>query len=347
MRVSDASEIDVGAPVGSRTPEFLRRRTPGAMHHVEIISRLEGDHIDHLEELVAAAAAADGHEPLGEHKFLRIRAGDDLALAFLAYEGERLVGYAHTLLYGSGPDRRLSCELVVHPDYRQEGTGRTLLERVLKTATAGGAGRLDVWAYNDSGASRRLMGALGLAPVRQLLHMHRHPGVPPHLPAPEGATIRPFRPGEDDEAWLDLNNRIFAAHPENGLWTPDDLKSRVAQPWFEASDFLLLDVDGAMNGCCWLKVEDRGEDGSVGEIYVIGAAPEVQGRGLGRYLLAQGLEHLSRRGVNHVAVYVDQSNEKAVALYWAFEFHHHHVDVLYSVVLPAGPQATSSASVTA
>jgi ribosomal protein S18 acetylase RimI-like enzyme len=58
--------------------------------------------------------------------------------------------------------------------------------------------------------------------------------------------------------------------------------------------------------------------------------------GLGRYLLAEGLTHLSTRGVDAVAVYVDQSNERAVALYWSFEFHHHHADVLYSVPLPAG-----------
>ncbi len=341
MRVSDATEI-VGKTVVTR--RWRNPANPGwqNMHHVEIVSRLEGEHVDQLEELVEAAGEADGHEPLGEHKFLRIRAGDDLALAFLAYESDRLVGYAHTLLYGSGPDRRLSCELVVHPEFRQEGTGRVLLERVLKTARAGGAGRLDVWAYNDSEASRGLMGALGLLPTRRLLHMHRHPGEPPHLPPPEGAMVRRFEPGTDDEDWLALNNRIFEAHPENGRWTLDDLKSRLSQPWFDPNDFLVLEVDGAMVGCCWLKVEDRGDDGAVGEVYVIGAAPEVQGRGFGRYLLSQGLVHLSSRGVSHVAVYVDQSNEKGVALYWAFEFHHHHVDVLYSLQLTPDGRAEAS-----
>jgi hypothetical protein len=32
---------------------------------------------------------------------------------------------------------------------------------------------------------------------------------------------------------------------------------------------------------------------------------------------------------------VESTNERAVALYWSFEFHHHHVDVLYSLPLPA------------
>jgi mycothiol synthase len=93
-------------------------------------------------------------------------------------------------------------------------------------------------------------------------------------------------------------------------------------------------VGGEAAGFCWLKVEQRGDE-LVGEVYVIGTAPEYHGRGLGRYLLGEGLRHLSERGVTACAVYVDQSNERAVALYWSFEFHHHHVDVLYSLPLPA------------
>src|SRR3990172_2348437 len=63
------------------------------MHHIEIISQLEGENLEHLRDLVDAATRADGHEPLGEHKFLRMKHGDDLALGMLALEGERLVGY--------------------------------------------------------------------------------------------------------------------------------------------------------------------------------------------------------------------------------------------------------------
>src|SRR3990172_1099835 len=81
------------------------------MHHIEIISQLEGENLEHLRDLVDAPPRADGHEPLGEHKFLRMKHGDDLALGMLALEGERLVGYAHTLTYGDGEERRGSCAL--------------------------------------------------------------------------------------------------------------------------------------------------------------------------------------------------------------------------------------------
>jgi mycothiol synthase len=307
------------------------------MHHVEVISRLEGERSDQLDELIAAAEAVDKHEPLGEHKFLRMRHGDDLAVGFMAFEGELLVGYAQTLIYGADDGRRVSCELVVHPDHRRAGVGRALLDRVIRQAEAEGAHRLDIWSYNDSVASRHFAESLRLTESRRLLHMHRHPGPPPIVVAPEGAALRAFRAGADDEDILALNNRIFAGHPENGSWTLADFHARTAQPWFRPEDLLVLEVHGEMAGFCWAKVEERGDEGMVGEIYVIGTLPEYHGRGLGRYLLGEALRHLSGRDVKAVAVYVDQSNERAVALYWAFEFHHHHADVMYSMTLPARP----------
>jgi mycothiol synthase len=305
------------------------------MHHVEVVTRLEDAHLEQLPELVEAATRADGHEPIGEHKFLRLRRGDDLALGLLAFEHGRLAGYAHTLTYGDGDGRRASCEFVVHPEMRQKGVGRSLLTRAIDEASGQGARRMDLWAYNDSAASARIAGEFGFTPARRLLHLHRHVVSAPYADAPANATLRAFRPGVDDARWLELNNRIFRGHPENGAWTLDDLRARMSQPWFDANDMLVLEIEGALAGFCWLKIEDRGESGRVGEIYVIGTAPECRGLGLGRYLLSRGLAHLRDRGVSFAAIYVDEANAAAVTLYEAAGFHHHHVDVCYTRALAA------------
>ena len=309
------------------------------MHHVEIVSQLEAQHLEQLPELIDAATRADGHEPLGEHKFLRLRRGDDLSSAVLAFEDDSLAGYAHTVTYGEGEGRRGSCEFVVHPGFRQRGLGRLLLSHAIMHANSQRARRLDLWAYNDSTASARIAAQFGFEPVRRLLHLHRHvreaPAAGAPQGAPQGASLRAFRPGEDDARWLELNNRIFSGHPENGCWTLEDLRARMAQPWFEPSDVLLLEAGGALAGFCWLKVEERAGEGRVGEIYVIGTAPEYQGRGHGRYLLASGLARLFERQADVAAVYVDESNTAAVALYETSGFHHHHIDVCYSRSLRA------------
>src|ERR1019366_3562065 len=52
-----------------------------------------------------------------------------------------------------------------------------------------------------------------------------------------GATWR-LEPGRDDEAWLDINNRAFAGHPEQSAWTLEDLHERTTAEWFDPEAFL-------------------------------------------------------------------------------------------------------------
>ena len=161
----------------------------------------------------------------------------------------------------------------------------------------------------------------------------------PPEPLLDGFRLRTFRPGLDDAAWLALNNRTFAGHNENGAWVQDDLQARIAQPWFDAADFLILESQGEMAGFCWMKVIDGGDGRRSGEIYIIGLAPETRGRGLGRQLLDRALIQLRERRVDVAAIYVDESNETAVDLYRSSGFHHHHVDVCYTRDLVARPAA--------
>jgi mycothiol synthase len=129
-------------------------------------------------------------------------------------------------------------------------------------------------------------------------------------------------PGADDAAWLDINNELFAWHPEQGGWTAADLASRLRAPWFSAEGFLLHEADdGALDGFCWTKVHP----GGVGEIYVIAGH-----KGLGRPLVLSGLDHLHRvRGCETGMLYSDADNERAMGLYTALGFTVGHVNRSY------------------
>lgn len=305
------------------------------MYLVEIVSQLVDAHRAQLPLLLEAATSADGHEPVGEHKFLRIQQGSDVAAGLLALEGGRVVGYAHTMAYGEDDQRRVSSEIVVHPEVRRRGIGRALLAKAVEYARSQRARRLDLWAYNDNATTSKIAGQFGFVAQRRLFHLHRHMrSIPVVNPIP-GIRLRTFVPGVDDERWLTLNNRVFDAHPEQGRWTLDDMSARMAQPWFNADDMLLLDAGGALAGFCWIKIEERPGEGRVGEIYVIGTAPEFQGRGLGRYLVSRALSRMHERRANVAAVYVDESNVQALALYESSGFHYHHVDVCYALDLPS------------
>ena len=152
--------------------------------------------------------------------------------------------------------------------------------------------------------------AEGLVPVRELWQMRR--SLP--LPWPSDLACRPFVPAEDELAWLEVNNRAFADHRDQGEQTLDDLLALEDEPWFDPAGFL-LHVDGDhLVGFCWTKVHHTTEP-PLGEIYVIGVDPSAHGRGLGRALVLAGLDWLYRAGLTTGMLYVDADNAPAVALY--------------------------------
>jgi mycothiol synthase len=151
---------------------------------------------------------------------------------------------------------------------------------------------------------------------------------------PEGVRVLPFRPGRDEESWLRVNARAFAWHPEQGRWTPEDLRLREAEPWFDPAGFLLAwrgdpDAGGTLLGFHWTKVHPPGDAGdeAVGEIYVLGVDPDAQGLRLGRALTDLGLAHLRGRQLKQVLLYVDEDNTAAVRLYEGRGFARFSVDV--------------------
>ena len=130
---------------------------------------------------------------------------------------------------------------------------------------------------------------------------------------------RIFEPGSDEEIWLAQNNAAFADHPEQGTWRLADLQSRLEEPWFDPSGFLLYFVDGVLAASCWTRVHELYRE-RFGEIYVLTVGPNFQGRGFGKTLLHAGLVALRRKGVTRAELFVDGDNEPAKSLYIGMGF---------------------------
>jgi mycothiol synthase len=190
------------------------------------------------------------------------------------------------------------------------------------------------WRDGSPSADSHLERRLGFEMRRELLQMRRE------LPTGIPVTIetRSFVPGADDGAFLGVNNRAFAGHPEQSNWDLDALHVREDEPWFESEGFRLHERDGRLAGFCWTKIHADG----IGEIYVIAVDPAYVGLGLGKQLTLAGLESLWARGVEHAMLYVDADNPTAVSLYERLGFTTTQSSRAYVRAVPAGTTNTRS-----
>ncbi|CAB4600314.1 unannotated protein [freshwater metagenome] len=161
----------------------------------------------------------------------------------------------------------------------------------------------------------------GLVCCREILQLRR----PLPLSDRTDLDVRPFT-GSDTDAFLEVNNRAFAWHPDRSHWTVDDLHGRMAEPWFDPNGFLVHETDGRLDGFCWTKVHEAiGDEPRLGEIYVIAVHPDSHGHGLGRALTMAGLQLLSDEGITVGMLHVESSNVAAVSMYERMGFHVHGV----------------------
>lgn len=280
-------------------------------------------------DLAGRAATVDGSYPLAEDAVLGLRQAEPPAPVHLLVSGPSggLAGYAQL-----GRD---TGELVVRPEFRRRGIGRALATAARAVVAAADPPRpLRLWSHGDHPDAAGLARSLGFTRNRVLLRLGRSLADLPVRRLPDGVTIRPFRPGADDPAWLAVNARAFADHPEQGRWTTRELRLRLAAPWFDPAGFLLAvrAGDGRLLGFHWTKTHpgSPGQPEPIGEVYVLGVDPDAQGLGLGAALTLAGLWHLRERGLDRVMLYVEESNRAALALYTRLGFTRWSIDVGYT-----------------
>jgi mycothiol synthase len=327
------------------------------VHRIEIKTHLGQGDVTAVRGLLDAATAADAHAALDEHAWLDLVQGGREGIAGLvAWEDghDHPVGYAQ-VTRGAGS---WALEFVVDPHHRVPGNtiGLDLVREATRVIASEGGGHVHMWVNQPRPDHDRIAAAVGLAPGRVLYQMrrplpvedrlrHGRPAGATDTPAPAGNpagappspfVTRPFRVGVDEDAWLEVNNRAFHWHPEQGGWDRGTLEQREDQPWFDPEGFLLHeDADGHLDGFCWTKIH-KDTDPPLGEIYVIASDPARRDRtpGLGRHLTVAGLDYLYGRGLSVGMLYVDADNAPAVKLYIDLGFVINHLDQAYVGDIP-------------
>lgn len=269
-----------------------------------------------LTDLAERAASVDGVAPFNEASLLAIRDRDSARVLVLRTTTDgALIGAA----YASGD---APIEIVVDPDHRRAGIGRSVVDELL----ADGESRF--WAHGDLPGAQALASATGLTAERTLLVLRLEMVDAPSETVPEGIMLRSYV-DSDADAIIEVNARAFASHAEQGAMDRGDFDRRTSSDWFDPGGLFVAERDGRIVGFHWTKVEDN-----VGEVYVVGIDPDAQGGGLGKALTARGLRHLHESGLRIVDLYVEGDNAPALAVYASLGFKPHAKDVQYASPKP-------------
>jgi mycothiol synthase len=302
---------------------------------IELRSHLDEALLGEVLALIDATAEIEGHRPVGEHKYAHLRVGATGWLGVLAYEDGTLIGYAHTRWNHPGQRPRLAVEVVVHPAVDQADVSARLLEEVERVLARAGGGLLWLWVHRVDDPEQTVAAKLGFGVQRQLAFMTRRMAQRPATPAlPEGVTLRSYRAGRDDAAFLEVNNAAFEGHPENGGWDEATFAERRALDWFDPEGLLMAWQGEELAGFHWTKWHSHDSDEvpahePVGEVYVLAVHPRAQGLGLGRALLEAGLAHLWDLDCRLAVLYVDCDDTAAVRLYESAGFAVAYHEVCY------------------
>jgi mycothiol synthase len=285
---------------------------PSPASHV----RIDPEHLATLHAIDAAVTAATGHEAFPEAMWSAADRADDTNRLVISSDGS-------TAVFSAASDSFQPSHRQLFVGARADATPGIMSETVANTLSIERADfRSDALVAWLPGSDQRFVTALaehGFVIDRQQHQMRVALPLTDPITWPAGVAIHPFRPGLDETAWLNVNNRAFLNHPDQGGWIAEVLTRRMAEPWFDPAGFLLAWRGGDLLGFCWTKVHPGPHP--IGEIYVIGVDPDAQGLGLGRALVLAGLRHLAVDRHCQVAIlYVAADNVAALGLYEALGF---------------------------
>ncbi len=283
-------------------PKGLELR-PATMADLEAVSKLVAAH-----EIADYGEAETTLEDIrNEWQSPNINLGTD-TLVITTPTG-RMVGYAETYHFQHA---RIFGWLFVHPEYREQGVGETLLRRVearaqehIALAAPDLRVTLNTGAASVNTAAKQLFERHGYRLIRHFWRMEIEMNEPPQQPQwAEGITVRPMRPGEerlvyevDEESFQDHWGHISISFEE---WEHRSVKRDTFDPslWFVA-----FEGDKAVGISLCKQVP-----GGMGWVSTLGVLRPWRCKGVGMALLLHSFNEFYRRGWRKAGLGVDAAS---------------------------------------
>jgi len=211
---------------------------------------------------------------------------------------------------------RVILNCLIHPEYRRQELASKLLVPALARAKELGAEVAQANIRQNNRAAQNTLSRLDFSLVRHFLQMRVDITELDERETSQAALrCRHLQSGEE-ELLTEIQNISFAGnwgyHPN----TAEETTYRLGLSQCSPHDVVLANDDTRINGYCWTSLTSESE----GQIYMIGVAPDFQGRGMGRKVLLAGLAYLKSKGCTAAKLTVDSQNKAACNLYQSIGF---------------------------
>ena len=222
--------------------------------------------------------------------------------AVVVADGERIVAYA-SFVRGDYVD------VYVHPEHRNAGIGKALLEwserRALERTPPGEEIRVGQVITTGETGARRLLEKRGYEPVRTYWRMTMPLTDSSPSPAwPEGVQVRTFDQERDTRAVYALVQDAFADNERHTAESFEEWQAfMIDRDAFEPGLWFIAESDGEIVGC--VLCPDYEDEGWIRQLAV---SRDWRRRGLGTALLRQAMSELRRRGRREIGLVVDSWN---------------------------------------
>ncbi len=262
-------------------------------------------------------AALPGHPKTTEAAF-RTYAAQSFNRGARDFRTVRIQGRLVALLTSAFLPERRPCRrhfrILVLPDYQRQGLGLRLLETLQEQATSPNeiaqCNSQQSWTACNAFLERY---GFRVEARERLMRVERLPASHAVVSASdENLTIRQAVPG-DDLDWAALHLQAYHERDDFSQLTVSDQDQARAAPGYS---LVVAEAADGIAGYCHLTHLDVNE-GLINSLVVREA---MQGRGLGRLLLAHGLQRLWSEGVATVSLNVVSTNSAAIRIYEAAGF---------------------------
>ena len=224
---------------------------------------------------------------------------------------------------GAMSDGVVPARVALEPGWRRPPLADRLVEAAIDAAQAAAGDCVRLFVPGQAAWTADAARRAGFEPVRTIFHMLRPADAPPFAPpSVPGLRIRSLEPGEEPRL-LEALNRAWA-----GTWNFIPIRPEMLAHDLDGQRAgMLLGVDqrdpSRILATCHAVFDptDRNPDGQPRAwISNLTVDPDHRGRGIGRAMLAAGLDDLRGRGAGSITLGVDAGDAAPLRLYAAAGF---------------------------